>query len=97
MSDRDSRDFHEGMGGLQGPEVQGCLSGGHAQGSKEGKKKSLQLQTSISECSGLLHSSLSAVHSNMPLQQEGGKMDKLDKTLAHPSTGKVAGVNGEGR
>lgn len=90
MSDRDSRDFHEGMGGLQGPEAQGSKG-------EEEKKKSLQLQTSISECSGLLHSSLSAVHSNMPLQQEGGKMDKLDKTLAHPSTGKVAGVNGEGR
>lgn len=58
---------------------------GYSQGSQwaphlrvaEGKTKSLQLQ--ISECSVLLHSSLTAVHSNMPLQQEEGKTDKLDK------------------
>lgn len=31
----------------------------------------------------------------MPLRQEGGETDKLDKPPAHPSTWKVAGVNGE--
>lgn len=47
----------------------------------------------ISECSVLLHSSQSAVHSNMPLQQERGKTEKLNKLLAHPSTWKESGFN----
>lgn len=41
----------------------------------------------------MLHSSPAAVHSNMPLQQEGGKTEKLDKPLAHPSTWKESGFN----
>lgn len=58
---------------------------------EEGRKKSLQLQASISDCRDLFYSSLSAAQ---PLQEEGGKMDKA---LAHPNTWKAAGVNGEER
>lgn len=75
-------------------EAWGCLSGDHAQGGRgEEEKPNAFSCKQISECSVLLHSSPAAVHSNMPLQQEGGKTEKLDKPLAHPSTWKESGFN----
>jgi len=54
-------------------------------------------QCSISNSSGLLCFLLSAASPNLPLQEDGGKMGKLHKSLAHPNAWIAAGVNGEER
>lgn len=94
MGDRNSRDIPERADVPGEAEAWGCLSGDHAQGGRgEEEKPNAFSCKQISECSVLLHSSPAAVHSNMPLQQEGGKTEKLDKPLAHPSTWKESGFN----
>lgn len=94
MGDRNSRDIPEGADVPGEAEAWGCLSGNHARGGRgEEEKPNAFSCKQISECSVLLHSSPAAVHSNMPLQQEGGKTEKLDKPLAHPSTWKESGFN----